>query len=543
MRDSRRLVSLRSYALAFAVALSPAFFQTQYSCERGDTFLRRLELEVSYQDQILGFDPNDRHYDVTLSSNTVILRTETRHSGSEVSYQWMVEDASIESGTVGVGGGAVVLDVPPGQSTLRVNVRSAELTTGSYIVNVDHISWGSAELLETDDVGWAREPKVAVDDSGDAVALWEQFDGIQWSIYANRLMSGVWGGVEVLETGDAGNALDPQLALAPNGDGVAVWEQSDGVRFNVYANRLTMGVWGGVELIETVNTGNASDPQVAVDPNGDAVVVWHQYDGTRYNLYARRLISGDWAAPELLESAVGTCRYAQVAVTPNGDAVVVWQQTDAGSESIYANRLTSGAWSGAELLEPYAGDGYSPEIAVGLNGDALAVWQQFDDGGERSIYANQLISGAWAGVEPLETEAGSAIQPQVAIDPSGDAVVVWRQSDGSTYNIYANRLVSGAWVGRELVETNDPGYAYPAQLAVDASGDAVVVWFHEDALADNIYANRLSAGVWRNAELLETDDTGDAGWPEIAVDPNGDAVVVWQQFDGVADSVYANRLQ
>jgi len=46
MTNSRRLITLRSYALAFAVVLSPGFLQVG-TCERGNTELTSLELEMS----------------------------------------------------------------------------------------------------------------------------------------------------------------------------------------------------------------------------------------------------------------------------------------------------------------------------------------------------------------------------------------------------------------------------------------------------------------------------------------------------------------
>ena len=45
MGNSRRFVLVRSYALAFAVVLSPAFLQ-QVPCIRGNADLLSLELEV-----------------------------------------------------------------------------------------------------------------------------------------------------------------------------------------------------------------------------------------------------------------------------------------------------------------------------------------------------------------------------------------------------------------------------------------------------------------------------------------------------------------
>jgi len=134
--SSRNHVSLGTVALA--LVLSPAFLQTQFTCERGDTYLLTLEFEVSGQDQIVGFNLNDRSYDVSTTSPTAILRTTSRDPGSTVTYQWMAGSTTIESGMIGVGGGEVTINVPVGQPTLRVSVRSPEpeLTLGFYIVQV-----------------------------------------------------------------------------------------------------------------------------------------------------------------------------------------------------------------------------------------------------------------------------------------------------------------------------------------------------------------------------------------------------------------------
>ena len=66
-----------------------------------------------------------------------------------------------------------------------------------------------------------------------------------------------------------------------------MWAQSDGSAMNIWATRLTSGVWGDPELLET-DGRNAEQPQVAVDPNGGAVAVWRQWDGTRNNIWANR---------------------------------------------------------------------------------------------------------------------------------------------------------------------------------------------------------------------------------------------------------------
>ena len=147
--------------------------------------------------------------------------------------------------------------------------------------------WGTATLIETD-VGVAGSPQVAVDGSGNALAVWYQFDGTRNNIWANRYIAGTgWGTATLIET-YAGNATSPQVAVDGSGNALAVWRQYDGTQFSIWANRYTAGTgWGTATLIET-DAGFAGSPQVAVDGSGNALAVWSQSDGTRDNIWANR---------------------------------------------------------------------------------------------------------------------------------------------------------------------------------------------------------------------------------------------------------------
>jgi len=133
-------------------------------------------------------------------------------------------------------------------------------------------------------------PQVAADANGNATVVWAQFDGTRNNIWSNRYTASVgWGAAELMELDDAGDALDPQVAVDANGNAMAVWHQSDGTRNNIWSNRYTAGAgWGAAELIETDNADHAVDPQVAVDPSGRATAVWQQSDGIRNNIQSNR---------------------------------------------------------------------------------------------------------------------------------------------------------------------------------------------------------------------------------------------------------------
>ena len=74
--------------------------------------------------------------------------------------------------------------------------------------------WGTAELIEIDNAGSAYHPTVAFDATGNALAVWQQHDGIRSNIWNNRYTAGSgWGTPELIETNDAGDAQYAQIAI------------------------------------------------------------------------------------------------------------------------------------------------------------------------------------------------------------------------------------------------------------------------------------------------------------------------------------------
>lgn len=534
MRHPRRTVQLRSYAFAFAVVLSPVLLQI--SCE-GITTLATLELELDGANRIMCFGPSNRSYALTTRSSTGTVTAQATTPGASVTYQWVVGTTTVSAGFLGVGGGTAAVDVPDGQSTLKINVTAVEGNVARYTVDVQRLDsppWDDAELLTNDPSTNYR--RVAMNPSGEAVAVWDTIGSVS-NLGANRRTAGIWGGPELLETGDqVGGRFFPDVAVPPNGDGVVVWSRHDGTTFSVYANRLTSGTWGAAELLETNDAGVAAYPQVAVGANGDAVAVWQQDESASTNIYANRLVSGVWQGAELI-SPVGLSGDPKIAVADNGDAVAVWSQANGvqfGSD-VYANRLISGIWAGAELVSPTGGDASRAEIALAPNGDGMAVWEQ-----SRTIGAKRLVSGQWifpGGV--LHEGDGDARFPKVAVTANGDAVLVWTVTSGAA--VYGNRLpfAIGAWQGPELLDTANSKFSSGgAHVGVDADGNAVAVWTQRECPNSSVFAARLISDVWTPSELVEIGLAG-GGVADFAMSPDGNAVAVWVLTDS---GIYASSL-
>ena len=360
--------------------------------------------------------------------------------------------------------------------------------------------WGRPVLIENAP-GGAEYPQIAVDPSGNAIAVWDQFGSTHKDVWANRFDADTgWGTPVLLETDDAGDATGVQVAMSASGYAVAAWHQLDGrFRSNIWANVYSPRAgWGTATLVEFDDTGDASEPQVGMDSSGNALAIWVYFDGAVYSLASNTFVPGTgWGTPVPAESdSTGNVVTPHLAVNPAGNAVAVWTWDDWSWMNVWANT-------------------YEPGIG-------------------------------WANETLLETDnRGWAFDVEVAIDSAGAAMAVWSQnSDTPLYNLFANRFVPGTgWESPTLLENNDIWDALLPQVAFDASGAAIVVW--EQYVGGNwqdIYGNRYAPGVgWEGVVLVGLGETGNAMDPQLAADPSGNVTAVWSQFDGGTSNIWANR--
>lgn len=442
----------------------------------------------------------------------------------------------------------------PTESFCDVN-SGAGTVSGANVTNVmiNCDAWLTPTLIETNS-GNAWFPDITVIPNGDAFAVWKQeASGTgRHDIWANRYTSGVgWGSATLIETNNIGDAANPKITSDANGNVFAVWEQSDGTHYSIWANRYVAGAgWDTAMPIETSNLGDAANPQIAADVNGNAFAVWEQSDGTRYNIWANRYTAGaGWGTATLIETSdLGDAKNAQIAVDASGNAFAIWEQSDGTRSNIWTNRYTVGTgWDVATLIETdNTGPARDPQIAFDASGNAIAIWEQYD-GAHYNIWTNRYTVGTgWDVATLIETNnTGDAWYPQIALDSNGNAIAVWYQFGTTHTDIWTNRYTAGAgWGTAALLETNDAGDAWDPQIALDSNGNAIAVWTQSDGLHNKIWANRYIAGTgWRTALPIEN-TSGDAWGPYVGIDANGNALTVWYQYDGFAQtSIWVNRFK
>ena len=348
----------------------------------------------------------------------------------------------------------------------------------------------------------------------------------------------------------------PSVAADSSGNFVVVWTsnaQQDGSSYGVFGQRYaSSGAPLGPEfLVNTYTTGGQQMARIAADSSGNFVVVWAsngQQDGSGYGVFGQRYASS--GAPLGPEFRVNTYTpseqfFPSVASGPSGDFVVAWQSDfQAGPLSVFGQRYAS---SGAPLGPEFRVNANTTpccqgdaSVAVDSSGNFVVVWANSSGDGPANsgIFGRRYdSSGAPLGPEfHINTYVTSRQGvPSVASDSAGNFVVVWESNlqDGSNYGIFGQRYASsGAPLGPEFrVNTYATNQQVYPSAASDSSGNFVVIWASasQDGSVDGVFGQRYaSSGAPLGPEFrVNTYTTGQQRGPFVAANSLGNFVVVW----------------
>src|SRR5262249_21380105 len=137
-----------------------------------------------------------------------------------------------------------------------------------------------------------------------------------------------------------------------------------------------------------------------------------------------------------------------------------------------------------------AGNQDAPAVAVNALGQFVVTWvSDNQDGSGAGVYAQRFdANGDRLGGELLvnTTVAGDQTAPAVAMTDSGAFVVAWQSADATNQGVFAQLYdANGQQVGGEFqVNTTTAGNQQLPCVAMDGSGNFIVVWQGTDANSD-----------------------------------------------------------
>jgi hypothetical protein len=299
----------------------------------------------------------------------------------------------------------------------------------------------------TTDDQW--EPDIAVDSDGDFVITWTSLGQAAYnnfSVYAQRFnAAGAPQGSEFrVNNGTGTDQRASQVAMDPNGNFVVTWQSQSSGNYSIFARRYNAaGVAQGSQI--TVASGNILGPyyigsHVALDATGDFVVAYNRAANSNIpslDVRAKRYNSaGVLQGSEISVNTYTTnAQYAAfVGIDAAGNFTIIWesQGQDGSGYGIYGQRFTAaGATLGSEfrINGTTAGNQSLATMGMETDGDFTVTWMaDGQDGSGYGIYARRFnAAGVAQGAEYLvnTTTAGNQIYPQIAINDTGNEVIVW----------------------------------------------------------------------------------------------------------------------
>ena len=271
----------------------------------------------------------------------------------------------------------------------------------------------------------------------------------------------------------------------------------------------------------TAIPGVVATPSLATDALGTVFVIWAGDEGILSA--ARPAELGAWEHPQILSAPGATS--PRIAVTAAGTAIAVWRVSGLVEAAV---RPPGGDWEPAETISDVLDSSRSPQVSVDAAGNAYAVWHRAFHG-DSSIQARirPAETGVWGQPEDVPTLDASFSQPALAVSARGDAIVVWTAPDGSLMSSFRS-ADNQIWAARQIIapggEITSNGHA---SVDLDDDGNAVVVFEHREGFNAGVVASTrpISTGEWSDWVPI---GGGSNGSTDVALDPVGNAIAVWQ---------------
>lgn len=279
-------------------------------------------------------------------------------------------------------------------------------------------------------------PQIGVDSSGNAVAIWMEFYKGNYHIQSAQKPFGLpWIGLGKISSGVNNAALIATKALAVNeaGDAIAVWQEGKDLFSEIHGARYVKGEWMPPMAIFAQKGEPAQFPSAGIDAAGNAVIVWSQGNA----IQSKTLIDGILSETPLIASNPAyIALHPDVGVDAAGNAVVVFERYNAMHKFIAGASLPfkGAAWSlPVEISGPSssAADiaGY-PVLSLNAIGDGAVLWKEHT-GTHIAIQAAGYSLGTWSLSKPLSSANGNAGAPvpaydmAVSVNLAGNMMAVW----------------------------------------------------------------------------------------------------------------------
>lgn len=367
---------------------------------------------------------------------------------------------------------------------------------------------------------------------GSAIITWEDNRSGNYDIYAQKIDSSgnvLWTTNGIAVCSKTTNQKNPKIASDNAGGAIIVWEDSLNFYWDVYAQRISssgMLLWTstGVSICNSTNTQN--NPKIDVDGSGGAIITWQdKRNNADYDIYAQRIDNSGanlWAANGVIVcNAVNTQNNPRIEPDGANGALIGWtDKRNAIDNNIYVQRVSAAGavqWTANGVLVCGAANNQSALDMkyIGSSG-VMLTWK--DDRtvvNVNAIYA-QLVS--LVGVNQLASNGIlisnglKSINPNTISDGAAGAIVAWQDSTVLGWDIKTQSINSAGvvqWTSGGVTVCSASDDQVNASQVTDGNGGAIYVWedrrntSNYDLYAHHLYSTGTPIFIGINELLAE----------------------------------------
>jgi hypothetical protein len=310
------------------------------------------------------------------------------------------------------------------------------VSSGERVGSADRIggAWQS-DVVALPRAGAQRDDLAfAVNAAGQRVAAWsEVVNGVR-QVVAHRWNNSVagWSALPTVQTATSIPGSQPAVAIDDDGRIMILWREGDAALDGRLKSRVMppLGTAFGTILdVDAAQTDQRAPRVVAYGVN-QFVATWEQAFNNVYDLRSKAGNASNWdQSSDLIDARTEAVSGAQLMAGPNSTALVAWQQAD----TLFASRwaAATGNWSQpVQVGSGLSGAARNLRAASDAGGSAILVWTQTGSNGVPDLYYATVTGTApvASAAALLESEAGAAGAPAVAVNGSGVKTVAWLQS-------------------------------------------------------------------------------------------------------------------
>ncbi len=327
----------------------------------------------------------------------------------------------------------------------------------------ESLLWTASTDLSDRGTTSIKSAQLAVDFTGNNIfAAWT--DAIKGNIQLAPFLGGNWSS-PAINCPLSSNSSNAKIAVDRSGNAVAIWEESINGHIFISGATLPVGTDTWIPFDEPISGPGASAPQVAMHSESWGVAIWISEAGTiqaailPVNKEKKRRMpvlfprAGDTLIKDSSKpfdnlSAQGVIgKEPQIAIDLVGNIVAIWTGiTDAGSiiqSAILPLKAENNKWLPRVNLSGEKENASSPKLAMDGFGNAIAVWQRTISDRETIVASAEfnIASNQWLPSVDLSAAGEKSMAPEVSVNPYGKVVVVWENSTTGVIQSISQTLV------------------------------------------------------------------------------------------------------